>query len=65
MLMYQTYCDKLQPYFGEENIQSHYITSVTKDTPIIVKRKKSGKTLRVVESNKGEAWYRDNNVITQ
>ena len=22
---YKTYCDRLQPYFGHENIQSHYI----------------------------------------
>ena len=25
LLMYETYYDKLQPYFGEENIQLHYI----------------------------------------
>ena len=23
--MYETYCDKLQPYFGQENLQLHYI----------------------------------------
>ena len=23
--MYETYCDKLQPYFGQKNIQLHYI----------------------------------------
>ena len=23
--MYETYYDKLQPYFGQENIQLHYI----------------------------------------
>ena len=25
MHMYETYYDKLQPYFGQENIQLHYI----------------------------------------
>ena len=25
LLMYQTYYDKLQPYFGHENIQLHYM----------------------------------------
>ena len=25
LLMYQTYYDKLQPYFGQENIQLHYM----------------------------------------
>ena len=25
LLMYETYCDKLQPYFGQENIQLHYM----------------------------------------
>ena len=25
LLMYETYYDKLQPYFGQENIQLHYI----------------------------------------
>ena len=25
LLMYETYYDKLQPYFGQENIQLHYM----------------------------------------
>ena len=25
LLMYETYYDKLQPFFGEKNIQCHYI----------------------------------------
>ena len=25
LLMYQTYCDKIQPYFGEKNLQLHYM----------------------------------------
>ena len=29
--MYETYYDILQPYFGQENIQCHYMDSVTKD----------------------------------
>ena len=24
-LMYETYCDKLQTYYGEKNIQLHYM----------------------------------------
>ena len=24
-MMYETFCDKLQPYFGRENIQLHYM----------------------------------------
>ena len=31
--------DKLQAYFGEKNSQCHYMNSVTKDTPIILKKK--------------------------
>ena len=27
LLMYETYYDKLQPYFGQENIQLHYTDS--------------------------------------
>ena len=23
--MYESYCDELQPYFGEKNIQLHYM----------------------------------------
>ena len=30
--LYSTYYDILQPYFGEKNIQCHYMDSVTKDT---------------------------------
>ena len=43
LLMYETYYDKLQPDFGEKNIQSHYMDSVTKDTPIIIKKMKISK----------------------
>ena len=25
LLMYKTYCDKLQPYLGRENLQLHYM----------------------------------------
>ena len=25
LLMYETYCDKLQPYFGRENLHLHYM----------------------------------------
>ena len=39
LLRYETYYDKLQPYFGQENIQCHYMDSVSKDTPIIMKGK--------------------------
>ena len=35
--MYGTYYDKLQPYFGQENLHCHFMDSVTKDTPIIIK----------------------------
>ena len=47
--MYETYYDILQPYFGEENLQLHYMDSVTKDTPIILKENENIKILRVDE----------------
>ena len=25
LIKYETYCDELQPYFGEKNIQLHYM----------------------------------------
>ena len=64
LLMYETYYDKLQPYFGEENIQLHYMDSVTKDTPIIIKENEIIKILRIDEIVDDEDWYVDNNVVT-
>ena len=62
--MYETYYDKLQPYFGQENIKCHYMDSVTKDTPIIIKENENIKILRIDEIVDEENWYVDNNVIT-
>ena len=63
--MYETYYDKLQPYFGEKNIQCHYCDSVTKNTPIILKEIDKIKILRVDEIINEENWYQDENIITQ
>ena len=63
--MYETYYDKLQPYFGEKNNQCLYMDSVTKDTPIILKENENIKILRVDEIINEENWYQDANVITQ
>ena len=51
LLMYETYYDKLQLYFGEENLQCHYMDSVTKDTPIILRVNEIIKVLRIDEIN--------------
>ena len=64
LLMYETYYDKLQPYFGRENIQCHYMDSVTKDTPIIIKENENVKILRIDEIADDEDWYVDDNVVT-
>ena len=45
LLMYETYYDKLQPHFDQKNIQCHYMDSVTKDTPIILKENEKIKIL--------------------
>ena len=63
LLMYETYYDKSQPYFGWENLQCHYMDSVTKDTPIIINEIANIKFLRVYESADDEDWY-VNNVVT-
>ena len=55
-LMYETYYDKLQPYFGQENIQCHYMDSVTKDKPIIIKENENIKILRIDEIADDAEW---------
>ena len=62
--MYETYYDKLQPYFGQESIQCHYMDSVTEDTPIKIKENEDKKFLRIDEIAGDEDWYVDNNVVT-
>ena len=64
LLMYETYYDKLQPYFGEKKIECHYMDSVTKDTPIIIKENENIKILRIDEIADDEDWYVDDNVVT-
>ena len=64
LLMYETYYDKFQPYFGEENLHCPYMDSVTGDTPIILKENGNVKILRIDEIINDENWYRDDNVIT-
>ena len=51
LLMYETYYDKLQPYFGEKNLHCHYMDSVTKDTPTMIKQNENIKILRIDEIN--------------
>ena len=64
LLMYETYYDILQPYYGQENIQCHYMDSVTKDTRIIIKENENIKILRIDEIADDEDWYVDDNVVT-
>ena len=64
LLMYETYYDIIQSYFGQENIQCHYMDSVTKDTPIKMKEIENIKNLRIDEIADDEDWYVDNNVLT-
>ena len=63
-IMCETYYDKLQPYFGQGILQCHYMDSVTKDTPIIIKENENIKILRIDEIVDDGDWYLDNNVIT-
>ena len=58
LLMYETFYDKVQPYFGEKNKQCLYMDSDTKSTPIIMK-------VWVGENINKEDWYQGNNVIIQ
>ena len=62
--MYETYYHKLQPYFGQESLQCHYMDSVTKNTPIIVKENENFEILRIDEIADDEDWYVDNNIVT-
>ena len=64
LLMYETYYDKFQPSFGEDNINCHSMDSVTGDTPIVLKENGNVKILRIDEIVGDEKWYRDDNVIT-
>ena len=64
LLMYETYYDKLQNYYRQENIQLHYMDSVTKDTPIIIKENENIKILRIDEIADDENWFVDNNIVT-
>ena len=63
-LMYETYYDILQPYFGQDNLQCHYMGSVTKDTPIIIEENENIKISRIDEIANDEDWYVDDNVVT-
>ena len=56
-LMYESYYDKIQPYFGEENINCHYMDSVTGDTPVLLKENGNVKVL-IDEIVGDENWYR-------
>ena len=62
--MYETYYDILQPYFGHENLQLHYMDSVTKDTPILLKEIENIKILRIDEIVDEEKWYVNDNIVT-
>ena len=64
LLMYETYYDKLRPYFGDKSLHCHYMDSVTKDTPIIIKENENIKILRIDEIAKDEDWYVDKNIFT-
>ncbi len=62
LLMYEMYYDVLQPFFGENNIQNHYMDSVTGDTPIILKKNDKIMILRMDELS--DDWFTDENVTT-
>ena len=64
VLLYETYYDILKPYFGQENLQCHYMVSVTKDTPIRIKENENINVLRIDEIANDEDWYVDNIVVT-
>ena len=64
LLMYETYYGILQPYFGQDKLQCHYMDSVTKDTSILIKENENIKILRIDEIAKDEDWYVDDNVVT-
>ena len=44
-LMYETYYDKLEPFFGKKNLHCLYMDSVTEDTPILIKENENFKIL--------------------
>ena len=58
--MYETFYDKLQTYFGQENLHCHYMDSVKKDKPVIIKQNEKIKILRIDEIADDENWYVDN-----
>ena len=64
LYMYETYDDKLQPYFRQENLQCQYMDSVTKDTPIMSKGNEIFENLRNDEIADEADWYVDNNFVT-
>ena len=49
-ILFETNYDNFQPYFRPENIQCHYMDSVTKDTPILIKEIENFKFLRIDEN---------------
>ena len=49
-ILFETNYDNFQPYFRPENIQCHYMDSVTKDTPILIKEIEIFKFLRIDEN---------------
>ena len=36
--LYETYYDKIQPYFGQENLQLHYVDTYTDGTILSMKK---------------------------
>ena len=64
-LMFESYYDKSQPFYGEKNIQSHYMDRVFKDTPIKFKLIENTEVLCVDEIIIEKNWYQDEKVIVQ
>ena len=62
--MFETYYDRLHPYFGQENLQGHFMDSVVKDTPLILKVNEIIKFLRIDEIVDEEDWYVDDKFVT-
>ena len=42
----------------------HYMDSVTKNTPILLKEKEKNKILRIDEIVDEKSWYVDNTIVT-
>ena len=64
LILYETFYDILQTFFGEKNLHFHYMDNVTKNNPFLLKEIEYIENLRIDEIVDDEDWYVDNNDIT-